>query len=84
MEIQINMAVIVRVVTFQKMILNILKHYVNYIMILLASDKVEIRKEILSHYQFIISNVYNIPIANVKNLVRNVFHKEKYVLYLKK
>ena len=39
----------------------------------LAWDKIEM----LSRYQLIISNLYNIPNGNVKKLVSNFFNKEK-------
>ena len=41
----------------------------------LASDKMEIKREMLPNYQII----FNIPIGNVKKLVPNYFDKEKYV-----
>ena len=47
----------------------------------LASDKIEIKREILSDYQLKIADLYNIPIGNVKNLVHNVFDKENYVIH---
>ena len=34
-----------------------------------------------SKYQLMISDFYNILIGNVKTLVPNFFHKEKYVLH---
>ena len=43
----------------------------------LAPDKIELKKEMLSNYELI----YEIPIGNVKKLVPNFFHKEKYVLH---
>ena len=46
----------------------------------LAQDKIEIKKELLSKYQLIISDFYNIPIGTVKKLMPNFFDKEKYVL----
>ena len=39
--------------------------------------------EILSSHQLKITDFSNIPLANVKNLVPNVFNKEKYVLHYK-
>ena len=39
------------------------------------------KKEILFNYQLKIADFYNIPIGNVKKLVRNFFDKEKYVLH---
>ena len=47
----------------------------------LAPDKIEIKKDMLSKYQSMISNFNNIPIDNVKELMPNVFDNEKYVLY---
>ena len=47
----------------------------------LAPDKIEIKREMLSLYQLKIADLYNISIANVKNLVPNFFDKEKYVTY---
>ena len=35
----------------------------------------------LSDYQLKIADHYNMPIGNVKKLVRNCFDKEKYVIY---
>ena len=32
-------------------------------------------------YQLKVSNLYNFPISNVKDLVPKFFYKEKYVLY---
>ena len=46
----------------------------------LAQDKVEINREMFSDYMSKIVNFYNIPIDNVKKLVRNCFDKEKYVI----
>ena len=47
----------------------------------LAPDKIEIKREMLSEYQQKISDLYNIPIGNVKKLVPNLFDKEKYVIH---
>ena len=47
----------------------------------LAPDIIEIKKEILSKYELKISDFYNIPIGNVKNLVPNFFDKDKYVFH---
>ena len=44
----------------------------------LAPDKIEIIREMLSYYQLKIADLYNILISNVKNLVPNIFDKEKY------
>ena len=46
----------------------------------LALDKIEIKREMLSEYQLKISDLYNIPIGNVKKVVPNLFDKEKYVI----
>ena len=35
----------------------------------------------LSEYQLRISDLYNLPIGNVKKLVPNLFDKEKYVIH---
>ena len=47
----------------------------------LASDKIEIKREMLSDYQLKIADLDNIPIGNVKKLVPNFFDKEKYVIH---
>ena len=47
----------------------------------LASDKIEIKKEMLSDYQLKIADLYNIPIGNVEKLVPNFCDKEKYVIH---
>ena len=47
----------------------------------LASDKVEIKWELLSDYQLKIADLYNIPIGNLKKWVPNFFDKEKYMLH---
>ena len=47
----------------------------------LAPDKIEIKREVLSEYQFKIADLYNIPIGNVNKLVPNIFDKEKYVIH---
>ena len=47
----------------------------------LASDKIEIKTEILSECQLKIAGLYNIPISNLENLVPNLFGKEKYALH---
>ena len=41
----------------------------------------EIKREMLSDYQLKITDLYNIPIGNVKKLVPNFFDKEKYVIH---
>ena len=48
---------------------------------LLAPDKREIKKEMLSDYQLKITDLHNIPIGNVKKLVPKFFDKEKYAIY---
>ena len=50
----------------------------------LAPDKIEIKREMLSEYQFKIADLCNIPIGNVKKLVANLFDKEKYVIHYEK
>ena len=47
----------------------------------LALDKIKIKKEMLSKWQLMISDFYNIPISNVKKLMPKFFGEEKYVLY---
>ena len=47
----------------------------------LVLDKVVIKTEILSDYQFKIGDLNNIPIGNDKKLVSNFFDKEKYVIH---
>ena len=47
----------------------------------LASDKIEIKTEILSECQLKIAGLYNIPIGNLKKLVLNFFDKERYALH---
>ena len=47
----------------------------------LASDKIKIERQMLSEYQLKISDLYNIPIGNVKKLVPNFFDKEKHVMH---
>ena len=41
--------------------------------ILLAPDKIEIKKDMLFKYQLKINDLYNIPTGNVKKLVCNFF-----------
>ena len=48
---------------------------------LLAPDKIEIKREMVSEYQLKIANLYNIPIGNVVKLVPYFFDKEKYVFH---
>ena len=47
----------------------------------LALDKIDINRAMLSKYQLMIADLYNIPVGNVKKLVPNFFDKEKYVLH---
>ena len=47
----------------------------------LAPDKIQMKREMLSDYQLKITNLYNIPIGNVKKLVPNFFDIEKYVIH---
>ena len=42
----------------------------------LAPDKTEIKREMLSDYQLNITDIYNIPIGNVKKIVPNVLRKK--------
>ena len=43
---------------------------------LLAPDKIEIKREILSEYQLKIADLHNISIGKVKKLVPNFFDKK--------
>ena len=47
----------------------------------LAPDKMKIRREMLSEYQLKIADFYNIPIGKVKQLVPNLFDKERYLIH---
>ena len=47
----------------------------------LAPDKGDIKRGMLSEYQLKIADLYNIPIGNVKELVPNLFDKEKYGIH---
>ena len=47
----------------------------------LAPDKIEIKREMLSDYQIKTSDLYNIPIDNVKKSVPNFSGKEQYVFH---
>ena len=47
----------------------------------LASDKIEIKREMLSNHQLKVADLYNIPIGNVRKLAPNFFDKEKYVIH---
>ena len=48
---------------------------------LLVPDKIKVKRKKLSKYQLNITDLYKIPIANVKKLVPNFFDKEKYVIH---
>ena len=48
---------------------------------LLAPEKIEIKREMLSDFQLKIADHFNIPIGNVKKIVPNFFDKEKYVIH---
>ena len=47
----------------------------------LATDKTEIKREMLSEYQLKVADLCNILICNVKKLVPKFCDKEKYVLH---
>ena len=47
----------------------------------LAPDKIDIKREMLSEYELKISDLYNIPIGNVENLVPNFIDKENVADY---
>ena len=47
----------------------------------LALDKIDIKREMLTEDQSKIADLYNIPIENVKNLVPNLFDKEKCMIH---
>ena len=49
------------------------KLHIDYI---LAPDKIEIKREVLSDYQLKIIDLYNIPIGNIKKLVPNFLIKK--------
>ena len=72
----INIIAIVQKDVFSKLIFSIQK--IDYPLI---PDKIEIKREILSEYQVKTTDLYNIPIGNVKILVPNFFDKERYVLH---
>ena len=46
----------------------------------LAADEKEIKTEMLSKYQLMISDIFNIPIGNFNNLVPHLFDKEIHML----
>ena len=39
----------------------------------LATEKTEIKREMLSEYQLKIVDLYNVPVGNIKTLVPNIF-----------
>ena len=47
----------------------------------LTPNRIEIKRKILSNYQLMIDDFYNITIGNVKKLVPNFFYNENYGLY---
>ena len=47
----------------------------------LATDKMKIKREMLSDYQLKIADLYSISVSDVKKLVPNFFDKEKYVIH---
>ena len=47
----------------------------------LASDKTEIKREMLSEYRLKTADHYNIPIAIAKKFVPELFDKEKYAIH---
>ena len=47
----------------------------------LAPDEIEIKRKMVSEYQLKVADICNIPVGNVKKLVRNFFDKEKYMLH---
>ena len=47
----------------------------------LQNDKTEIKRDMLSKYQLMISDFYNILIGNVKNLVPEFFDNKQYALH---
>ena len=50
----------------------------------LATDKTEIKREMLPNYLLKIADLYNIHIGNVKKIVPNLYDKEKYVIHYEK
>ena len=48
-----------------------------------ASDKIKIKKELLSSYPLKIADFYNILIGSIKTLVANFFDKENYMVNYK-
>ena len=48
----------------------------------LAPDKIEVKKEMLSKNQLMISDFYNIFIGNAKTLAPNVFDKKKSICFI--
>ena len=51
----------------------------NYTIIILPPDKIEIKKEMLCKYQLKIADLCNISTGNVKKIVDSFFNKEKYM-----
>ena len=49
----------------------------------MASDKIKIKKELLSSYPLKIADFYNILIGSIKTLVANFFDKENYMVNYK-
>ena len=49
----------------------------------LASDKIEIKREMLYEHQLKIADLFNIPIGNVKKLVPNFFDQENMCFIMK-
>ena len=49
----------------------------------LASDEIEIKREMLSEHQLRIADLHSVPIGNIKKLVSNFFDTEKFVLHYK-
>ena len=60
-----------------RLILNILKKYMNCTLFILLLQKIETKEKLLPKYHTVIANIFNI-IGNVKKLVPNFFDKEKY------
>ena len=55
---------------FLKLILNILKNYTKYTIIIISLQvKQELKEKILSEFQLKTANLYNIPIGSIKKLV---------------
>ena len=69
---------------FLKLILNILKSYENYAMIIhslqINRNVKKSKREMLSDHILKIADLYNIRIGYAKKLVSNIFDKEKYMI----